>query len=257
MLLGKNISPDSTPRTKTTAFGGDSKGASPSFTQQNNQQVVAVNTGSDIAAIDSKIATVGGAVAKTSSQIQEAENPALTSLPQIFTPEEALEHLQIRPSDKIVEFGSGAGTFVLEIAKKLSDKGEVYGVDVQKDLLVKMLREAKNNGLDNVYAVWADLDKRDSVKLADANFDTVLIVNTLFQLEHKKNILFEAHRLLKPLKRLVVIDWDDTELPIGPQKDMLVDKSWLIDELVGMGFVFNGEESLGAHHFMLKFNKTA
>ena len=53
-----------------------------------------------------------------------------------------VDALGIEPGQTIADFGSGSGAYVLAIAEKLHNKGHVYAVDVQQDLLRRTKNEA-------------------------------------------------------------------------------------------------------------------
>ncbi len=207
----------------------------------------------EIKSTDAKLSGLGAQKAKSGAEFINSQGAE--SLYRIFEPEELVQSLNIRPLFKIVEFGCGIGKITLELARQAGPEAKIYGVDVQKDLLINMLREAKQNKLNNLYAVWGDLDKLGGSKLPDAQFDMVLIVNTLFQLENKDIALKEAFRILKPGSSLVIVDWLDSDLPIGPRKEQLIKKEELLEYALDAGFIFSEESKLGEHHFKLEFNK--
>ncbi len=206
----------------------------------------------ELAVSDGKLEQLTAQKVKPAHELAGREN-ALNY--KIFDPEDLIRKLDIKPNFKIADFGCGAGNIVLPLAKNVGPNVEIYGVDVQKDLLIKMLRQAKADKLKNVFAVWGDLDELGGSKLPDAQFDLVLIVNMLFQLEDKKAALQEAFRVLKPGAHLCIVDWLDSGLTLGPRKDNLVDKSSLLQMAEEAGLLFSEESKLGDHHFKLDFNK--
>lgn len=133
---------------------------------------------------------------------------------------------------KVVDFGSGAGHFTIPAAAKVGKYGEVIAVDIQSDLLSKLLADAKSQGHHHVRVIHADLDAADVPKsrsskkgakksvastagskksvlvgLKSGYADRVLLINTLFQIQEKISVLEEAKRLLKEGGALVLVDW--------------------------------------------------
>ncbi len=227
------------------------KDAAQSGNVQNTNK--SVNGFDEIKSTDAKLSGLGAQKAKSNNEFLSFGIDSERY--KIFEPKDLVHSLNIRPKFKIAEFGCGAGNITLELVKRAGPEAQVYGVDVQKDLLLKMLREAKQNKLNNLYAVWGDLDKLGGSKLPDAQFDMVLLVNTLFQLENKNTALKEAYRILKPGSSLVIVDWLDSELPIGPRKEQLIKREELLELAMDAGFMFSEESKLGEHHFKFEFNK--
>ncbi len=226
---------------------------SDAMAQQGTSAIQKTNIYSDmIKSTDGKLKAVGAESAKSATELDSRH---ILADKEMFTPEELISHLSLRPGMKIADLGCGAGNFVLSIAKRLDSNSEVYGVDVQKDLLIKMLREAKNKNLNNVFAVWADLDKQGSVKLQNSTIDTVLIINTLFQIENKRAAILEAYRILKNNGTLVIVDWIKNGKSFSHSEKQLMEKTELIELVTGNGFLFSNEFLLAQTHFMLKFNK--
>ena len=51
---------------------------------------------------------------------------------------------------KVIDYGSAMGYFSLPLAKMVGDLGKVYCFDVQEKMLFKLMRRAKNAGLENI-----------------------------------------------------------------------------------------------------------
>ncbi len=156
----------------------------------------------------------------------------------------------------VADFGSGSGHYVLAIAEWLAGSGHVYAIDVQRDLLKRTQNEATKRGFKNVSVIWADLEARRSSKVTDRHLDIVLISNLLFQIENKEAVFIEAHRILKPTGKLIVIDWSDSWGGMGPQKSEVVKKEMAFAYARDNGFEFLRDFPAGAHHYGLIFKPT-
>lgn len=162
-----------------------------------------------------------------------------------------VDALGIEPGMTVVDFGSGSGAYVLAIADRLQNKGHVYAVDVQQDLLRRTKNEAHKKGHKNVETIWSDLEKPNSSKIADRHVDVVLISNLLFQLADKGAPLHEAWRILKPTGKLAIIDWSESFGGMGPIKKDVVDRENALVEAQKAGFELLSEFDAGAHHYGL------
>ena len=163
--------------------------------------------------------------------------------------------LGIEPGMSIADFGSGSGAYVLLIAEALRGAGEVYAIDVQKDLLRRTYNEALKRRCTNVTVLWGDLELAHGSKLADATVDLVLISNLLFQVEMKSAVLAEAIRVVRKGGRVAVIDWTDSFGGMGPTRDMVFGKDAAREVAKESGLTFQKEFAAGAHHYGLIFRK--
>lgn len=174
----------------------------------------------------------------------------------MFTsPTHVVPQIGIREGMKVADFGSGSGAYVVELAHQVGYDGKVYAVDIQKELLDGVVREAERAGYRNIVPVWADLEKIESTKLQSGSLDVVLISNLLFQIKNKGALLKEAARITKQNGKVVVVDWEDSYGGMGPQKDAVVYKedALAFAEEAHLGLL--EEFSPGEHHYGLILTK--
>ena len=163
--------------------------------------------------------------------------------------------LGIEPGMNVADFGAGSGAYTFAIAEALYGSGHVYAVDVQRDLLQRVKNEATRRGLKNVEVIWGDLEAEGGSKLQDKSVDLVLISNVLFQLADKHFAVREASRILKPMKRLVIIDWSDSFRGMGPPQQDVVQKKDAEKLAQSAGFELVREFPAGEHHYGLVFRR--
>jgi len=131
-----------------------------------------------------------------------------------FKPEEVLTKLGLNAdTQRVVDFGSGYGTFSLPCARIV--RGEVIGLDIESDLVHACRMQAKAEGLANLR-----FENRDFVAagsgLADASIDFLMLFNILHA-EEPEILLNEAQRILVPGGTLAVMHWNhDATTPRGP-----------------------------------------
>jgi len=161
--------------------------------------------------------------------------------------------LDIQEGAAAADFGAGSGHYAFEIARQLGNTGLVYAIDVQRDLLRRLKREAAHRDLKNIETILADIEQPRGSKLADRSCDLVLISNLLFQLQDPGAALTEARRVLKPSGRLAVIDWSDSFRSLGPAKQHVVKKARVLELARSAHFELLREFDAGAHHYGLVF----
>lgn len=112
----------------------------------------------------------------------------------------------------IVEIGAGTGMFSGAFAR-LAPQATVYAVDVEPVMIDWMRRERPEVAAGRVVPV---LSEERHVPLADAIAELVVMINLHHELADPAAIYSEAHRLLVPGGRVVVVDWARRETPKGP-----------------------------------------
>ena len=175
----------------------------------------------------------------------------------MFTnPSQTVNHFEILSGMRVADFGAGAGFFVLAAAPLLGENGRIYAVDIQKELLSKIKRDAENRGFFNVELIWGDAEKIGGTKLADNSLDVVIASNILFQVNSKESLIEEVKRVLKPGKgKVFVIEWRDSFGGLGPEPSFIVSPENSKALFLASGFEFYKSFPTGPHHYGLAFRK--
>jgi ubiquinone/menaquinone biosynthesis C-methylase UbiE len=171
-------------------------------------------------------------------------------------PQKNIDQFGLMPGSHIADLGAGTGYYAVAAARAVGEKGRVYAVDVQNDLLEKLRKETQKLGLSNVEIVWGDAETLGGTKLAEMTLDGVIASNILFQIEDKKTFFEEIKRILKPGGRLYIIDWQESFGGMGPAAEAVVTKSAAREMAEGAHFVFERELRAGDHHYGLTFKKS-
>lgn len=166
-------------------------------------------------------------------------------------PKRNVAALPLQHGMRVADFGAGSGAYVLGVAERLEGSGTVYAIDIQRDLLRRILSDATKRGYKNVEIIWADLEAPRASKLADASIDLVLISNLLFQVPDKTLVLREAARVVKPSGYVVIIDWSESFGGMGPIKEDVVTKSSALAAAKKAALELQREFEAGAHHYGL------
>lgn len=171
-------------------------------------------------------------------------------------PKTVINHLNLTEGMTVADFGAGSGAYALALARRVGSAGRVYAIDVQKELLVRLSREAKAGQLaniTNIEVIWSDLERVGGSKLADQLVDFVLMANLLFQVTAKYTLALEAKRILKSDGRLAVIDWQDSFGGLGPPPAQVVRPEEAKKIMVQAGFRLLKDFPAGDHHYGLLF----
>ncbi len=180
-------------------------------------------------------------------------------------PRKNLEQFDIAPGMKVADFGSGAGHYTFLLGQMVGPTGQVFALDVQKELLVTLKREAEKAHLFNIEVLCVDFDTSGSVgsvvgmggstKLKSDFIERGIIANILFQLTEKEKFAKEVARVLKPGGKVLVTDWLDSFGGIGPEKRVIFPKAKCQAVFEAAGFVLEKTISAGLHHYGFVFKK--
>ena len=104
------------------------------------------------------------------------------------------------PAVDVADLGCGEGYLTMEAARWAK---HVTAVDRAKDVLDRGRELAKRRKLRNITWKRGDLER---LPIADASIDIALLSQALHHADHPDRALAEAHRILKPGGRLLVLD---------------------------------------------------
>lgn len=108
----------------------------------------------------------------------------------------------LRPSERVLDIGTGTGIVALQAAREVGPGGKVLGIDLSEEMLETARLKASRAALADRVG-FSQMDA-EALALGDASFDAVL---SLFALLHFPNALLalqEMFRVLRPGGRLVV-----------------------------------------------------
>ena len=164
-------------------------------------------------------------------------------------PRKNLEQFGIAEGSRVADLGCGSGFYSIAAAQKVGPEGRVYAVDVQRDLLARLGKEAAVQEIVHLEVVWGDLERAAGTTLKDEAVDSVIVSNVLFALDSIERVFAEAFRILKPGGRLLLIEWRDSFGGLGPEPKRIVSERAARAALERSGLSITGEIDAGDHHY--------
>ena len=115
----------------------------------------------------------------------------------------ALDHLDVRTGDAVLDIGCGAGNNLPDLRAAVGPTGQVVGIDYSTGMLARAERQIRNHGWDNVVARQVDFTRTE---IEADRFDAALASFSLSAMPDVPTALANAHTALRPGGRLFVID---------------------------------------------------
>lgn len=109
---------------------------------------------------------------------------------------EALIHVGVSQAQTVLDYGCGSGTFTIPSARIVGKRGRVYAFEARSDRLERVRESAKEAALGNIVTVLSDSSK-SSIDLPDKCIDIILVYDMMHEVDDRRGLLQELHRVLK------------------------------------------------------------
>lgn len=158
-------------------------------------------------------------------------------------PHEVIMTLALKKTETIADIGAGTGYFSRRFARHA---GTVWAVDIDP----KLLEIAGKNKPDNLKLLHA---KMDDPSLPAGAVDTIFICDVWHHIDGRPAYLAKLKKALKPGGRIVIIDFKEGNLPVGPPPSMKITEAQMIGEFSAAGLKLNQRHEILPHQYFLEF----
>ncbi|WP_397379335.1 class I SAM-dependent methyltransferase [Prosthecobacter sp.] len=148
-------------------------------------------------------------------------------------PSQMREQLNVKPGMVVCDMGCGNGYHTLPLAEMVGEKGKVYAVDVQPEMIEMLKQNIESKGLKNIVPINS---LYHDPKLPPNTCDMILLVDVYHEFSHPVQMLAGMRAALKPDGQLVLVEFraEDDSVPIKPEHKMT--KAQINKEMNANGF---------------------
>jgi ubiquinone/menaquinone biosynthesis C-methylase UbiE len=166
-----------------------------------------------------------------------------------------ISQLDINPGSIVADFGCGAGFFSIPLSQASGKEGMVYSLDVLPQALESVESKARLGGITNIITKRVNLEKLKGSCLGDEIADWVIMKDMLFQNKNKEVIVEEAYRVLKPGGKALIIEWNNKNLAVGPDKNIRISTEELMEMVKRKKFTVEKVVKAGNFHYGMVVTK--
>ncbi len=124
--------------------------------------------------------------------------------------EAALDWMAPRPGMRLLDVAGGTGDIAFRFLRRLKGQGSVVVCDMTEAMLAEGRRRAETQGIHGVD--WVCGDAMD-LPFEDCSFDAYTIAFGIRNVTRPQKALEEAHRVLRPGGRLIVLEFSQVPQP--------------------------------------------
>jgi len=128
-------------------------------------------------------------------------------------PDRMVELLELKPGEAVADIGAGTGYLSWRMARKVGEKGKVFAVEIQQEMLDLLGGKMKERGVANVVPVLGTIS---DPKLPENSVDLAIMVDVYHEFSHPKEMMEGIVRALKPGGRVAFVEFraEDPAVPI-------------------------------------------
>jgi cyclopropane fatty-acyl-phospholipid synthase-like methyltransferase len=130
-----------------------------------------------------------------------------------------MDILEITPGKTVADIGAGSGWFTVRAARRVTETGSVYAVDINPEATRYVDNRAKKEGLHNVKTL---LSKSDDPQLPANKIDSVLLLKTYHEVEKPVALLRNLRASLRPGAKVGIIDRNGDGENHGVARDIVI-----------------------------------
>jgi len=130
-----------------------------------------------------------------------------------------MDILAITPGKTVADIGAGSGWFTVRAARRVTESGTVFAVDINPEATRYIDQRVQKEGLHNVRTI---LSKSDDPELPANQIDAVLLLKTYHEVDKPVALLRSLRASLRPGAKVGVIDRNGNGENHGVSRDVVI-----------------------------------
>lgn len=178
---------------------------------------------------------------------------------EFIDPEALIELVGLKGGESVADFGAGAGFFSIPLARAVKPKGKVYAIDINPNNISIIRGKAKHEKVTKwVELVEANVETGKGFTIKPQSLDVVVLSSILSQFKNKLQLIELASKSLKKGGRLVIFEWHQRDMLLGPSPRARIAKESVINMIFteANGFKLYRDVDAGFYHYCLIFVKS-
>ena len=150
-------------------------------------------------------------------------------------PDKVIRRSGIGKNMTILEIGCGSGAYTTYVAREVGERGKVYALDIQPNMLKQFKNKLDKEEHRDIYNIELILGNAYELPFNNNSFDLVCMITVLQEIPDKLKALNEVMRVLKPKAILAVTEFlPDPDYPFKRTTNRIVTGAgFLIDQESG------------------------
>lgn len=132
---------------------------------------------------------------------------------------QVMDLLGITAGKSVADIGAGSGWFAVRAAKRITNTGKLYAVDINPEAIAYIKSRVQKDGLGNIVTI---LGATDDPKLPAASVNAVLLLKTYHEVAQPVELMRNLRVALRPGARVGIIDRNGNGENHGVSKDLVI-----------------------------------
>jgi ubiquinone/menaquinone biosynthesis C-methylase UbiE len=169
-------------------------------------------------------------------------------------PDKVVEALNLKPGLSVADIGAGSGYFTRRFIRAVTEKGKVYAIDIEPDMLQYEKDTIARMPVPST--VEFILAQPDNPRLPPQSVDLIFLCNVYHHLDHRSAYFSNVQLALKPGGRIAIIDFyhDARSGDVGFPRKHLVPRDTVVAEMAEAGFRLAREHEFLPRQYFLEFS---
>ncbi|MBN4046906.1 class I SAM-dependent methyltransferase, partial [bacterium AH-315-P07] len=119
-------------------------------------------------------------------------------------PYEVIAAMKLKEGDVVADIGVGTGYYARKIARVVGEKGKVYGVDIQPEMLEMLMEFCEKQKIKNIKPVQGEYN---DPKLPKESIDWMILTDVYHEFSHPEEMLAKMLEALKPTGKVLLLEY--------------------------------------------------